>query len=275
MAVEIRIADLEFSYPNGAHVLRGVSLEIRAGARVAILGKNGAGKTTLIKHLNGLLKPSRGAVHIGDRDTRDHTIAQMARQVGFVFQNPDEQLFKTRVWDEVAFGPTNLSRAGKDAPVEAHVAERVEQALALCGLDKQRDAHPYDLPPWQRRWVAIASVVAMGTPVVVLDEPTTGQDALGLARLKILLDDWRRAGVTVITVTHDVDFAAEQFPDLIVMGEGKMVARGGAELFADAAILARAASDAPQLMRLARALGREGAPVTVEAFCDALDGARG
>lgn len=262
--MRIQISNLQFTYPSGTDALRGVSLEIPAGSRVALLGQNGAGKTTLVKHLNCLLKPSQGHVEIGDWNTRDRSIAQMARRVGFVFQNPDDQLFKTSVTDEISFGPTNLKW---DA---AEISKRVARAMALCGLEQLRDAHPYDLQPWQRHWVAIASVVAMQTPVVVLDEPTTGQDASGLARLTVLLDEWKREQVTVIAVTHDVDFAAEQFEDLIIMAQGEVIARGGASVFTAKSVLERAALDAPQLMRLARGLDWQESAVRVEDFCDVL-----
>lgn len=260
LRMDIQFQDLDYTYPTGVEALRGISLEIRAGARVVLLGQNGAGKTTLVKLLNGLLKPTRGMVSIGGWDTRDRTVAQLARRVGFVFQNPDDQLFKTRVWDEVAVGPLNLKL---DA-----VETRVREALRLCELDALRDAHPYDLSPSARRWVAIASVAAMQTPVVILDEPTTGQDALGLARLVRLLEAWRAHGVTVIAVTHDVDFAVEQFDDLILMSNGQVLARGGSAVFADDKNVTRAALDSPQLMRLARALGWEERVERVTAFCD-------
>jgi energy-coupling factor transport system ATP-binding protein len=261
--LNITVSNLFFTYPTGVEALRGISLDIRAGAQIALLGQNGAGKTTLVKHWNGLLKPTRGSVRIGDWDTREHSIAQLARRVGFVFQNPDDQLFKTRVWDEIAVGPTNL----KFAPEE--IKTRVEHALAMCELDTVREQHPYDLPLWQRRWVAIASVIAMQTPIVILDEPTTGQDAFGLARLARLLDDWRAKNVTVIAVTHDVDFAVEHFSDICVMAQGQVVARGAPRLFADADIVTRAALDMPQLMRLAQALHWTALPVRADAFLDA------
>lgn len=262
--MRIQISDLQFTYPNGTAALRGVSLEIAVGSHIALLGQNGAGKTTLVKHLNGLLKPTQGNVSVGDWDTRDHSIAQLARRVGFVFQNPDDQLFLTRVEDEIAFGPTNLKL---DA---AEIFKRIARAVELCGLQNVRDAHPYDLQPWQRRWVAIASVVAMQTPVVVLDEPTTGQDALGLAHLSALLDEWKRQSVTVIAVTHDIDFAVEQFGELVVMAQGEVIARGDANVLTDQTVLRRAGLDAPQLMRLERALGWNETAVRVEDFCDLL-----
>lgn len=268
--MNIQISNLQFSYPNGTPALRGVSLTIPAGSRIALLGQNGAGKTTLVKHLNGLLKPTQGDVQIGDWNTREHTIAQLAQRVGFVFQNPDDQLFKSSLQEEVAFGPTNLLRAQKRADDTAEIKQRVIRALQLCGLENVSETHPYDLPPWQRRWVAIASVIAMQTPIVVLDEPTTGQDAFGLQRLTALLDEWQQTGVTVIAVTHDIDFAAEQFHDLLVMAQGIILARGDAHIFADASLLERAALDAPQLMRLAKVLGLPNPPATAEAFVDAL-----
>lgn len=255
---------MRYTYPGGLEALRGLTLDIPAGARIAILGQNGAGKSTLIKHLNGLIKPAQGSVQIGDWNTRDHTIAQLAARVGLVFQNPDDQLFKTRVWDEVAFGPQNLK--GNPAEVE----RRVANALALCGLEAQRAAHPYDLPLWQRRWVAIGSVVAMETPIVVLDEPTTGQDAFGVERLTRLLDYWRERGVTVLAVTHDVDLAVEQFPELLIMAQGQVIARGNAGVLSDESVAAQAGLDAPQLMRLARALQWHTLPTNVSEFVETL-----
>ncbi len=258
--LNLQLSNLDFAYPNGTRALNDVSLEIRAGSRIAVIGQNGAGKTTLVKHLNGLLKPTRGDVLIGDWNTREHSIAQLARRVGFVFQNPDDQLFKTSVREEIAFGPTNLQVAAGE--LEARVA----RALELCGLQNVRDTHPYDLQLWQRRWVTIASVVAMQTPIVVLDEPTTGQDAFGLQRLADLLEQWEREHVTVIAVTHDLDFAVEQFPELLVMAQGQVIARGDARVLNDESVLKRAGLDAPQLVRLANALGWADAPVNVRAF---------
>lgn len=253
--MNIEVRGLSFSYPGGRPALREIDLDIGAGARVALLGPNGAGKTTLAKHLIGLLKPSRGRVRVGDWDTREHTVAQMARRVGFAFQNPDDELFRTRVWDQVAFGPTNLRLAPDQ------VDERVRRALEWCGLEGSEDQHPYDLAPWQRRWVALASVVALGTPIVVLDEPETGQDAHGLSRLVSVMERLGREGVTVVVVTHDLDFAMEYFAEFVLLAGGRLVARGDASVLSDEQLLARANMDPPQLVQLARALGIH-APVT-------------
>ncbi len=153
--MKISVEDVYFSYPSGVEALRGVSLTVEAGEAVAILGENGAGKSTLAKHLNGLLRPSAGRVLIGDWDTRDHTTAQMAHRVGYVFQNPDDQLFERLVRKEVAFGPRNLGYS--DAEVEQFVA----QALTQVGLEAEADTHPYDLPLAQRKLLALAAVLAM------------------------------------------------------------------------------------------------------------------
>lgn len=258
--MDVHVDDIWYTYPNGVNAVRGVSLIVRAGARLAILGENGAGKTTLVKHVNGLVKPTRGTVRVGDWDTREHSIARLARRVGYAFQNPDEQLFRTRVWDEVAFGPSNFRL---DA---VELERRVREALELCGLEKLAAEHPYDLPPWQRRWVAIASALALRPPILIFDEPTTGQDEEGLARLRRLFDELTRRGLTLITVTHDVDFAAENFSEIVIMTRGQVVARGMPEILSRQETLARAGLDAPQLMRLARALNWDEVPANENEF---------
>jgi energy-coupling factor transport system ATP-binding protein len=260
--VDVQIDDIWYRYPNGVNAVRGVSLTIPAGARLALLGQNGAGKTTLVKHIDGLVKPTRGAVRVGDWDTREHSIARLSRRVGFVFQNPDEQLFKTRVWDEVAFGPSTMRLDARE------VERRVRETLEECELENFAEAHPYDLPPWQRRWVAIASTLALQSPVLIFDEPTTGQDAEGLARLRRVLDELTRRGVTLITVTHDVDFAAENFPEIVIMANGVVLERGTPEILSHQEILTRAGLEAPQLMRLAHALNWDEHPPNEDEFLE-------
>lgn len=259
--MNIVIEGVSFSYPSGVVALRDVSLTITAGESVAIIGENGAGKTTLAKHLNGLLRPERGSVHIGDWDTREHTVAQLARRVGYVFQNPDDQLFEDRVWDEVAFGPRNLGQS------EAEVRANVDAALRQVGLEAMAKVHPYDLQVTQRKFVAMAAILAMRTPVVIFDEPTTGQDARGLARIGDIVKALKSEGRTVLTISHDIDFCAEHFERVVVMARGEILADGPAgAIFAQSDLLARADVEPPQLTRLAAALGLPGAPRTVEEF---------
>jgi energy-coupling factor transport system ATP-binding protein len=262
--MRIQIEDLHFSYPSGVHALRGVSLAIEAGEQVAIVGQNGAGKTTLVRHLNGLLRPTTGTVRIGDWLTQDHSVARLAARVGYVFQNPDEQLFKGNVHDEVAFGPTNLG-----FPAE-RIERLVRDALALLELADKADVNPYDLTPTWRKRVAIASVIAMDTPIIVLDEPTTGQDyrtMRDLCRLNQTLKEQRK---TVIAISHDIDFVAENFARIVVMGQGRVLLDGTAEqVFQHEEILGSTYVQPPQLTRLGRRLGLGQLVYTVDGFLSA------
>ncbi len=214
-----------------------------------------------MKHLNGLLRPTRGAVRVGDWDTRARSAAQLAARVGYVFQNPDDQLFQQTVRAEVMFGPRNLKWTLEriEAMTDA-VLKRVE-------LSEAAGRHPYDLSPGQRKRVALAAVLAMDTPVIVLDEPTTGQDHAGAELIGRIVDDLRARAKTVITITHDVDFCAEHFTRVVVMAEGRILLDGpGGSVFAQAEALAQTDVDPPQLVRLAQRLGLADTPLTVEEF---------
>lgn len=248
--MNIEISNLTFSYPTGVQALRGVSLTIGPGEQVAIVGQNGAGKTTLVKHLNGLLQPTSGNVQIGDWDTKNRSVAKLARRVGYVFQNPDEQLFSKNVGIEVAFGPRNLGMSAEQ------VQHRVNDALALTELSDKTETNPYDLSPTWRKMVALASVIAMDTPIIVFDEPTTGQDAANIARIANAIKVLRERGKTIITITHDIDFCAENFERVIAMSQGQILLDGSAsDVLGQEEILATTYVDPPQLTRLGRRLG--------------------
>ncbi len=250
--MRIDIKDLQFSYPTGLQALSGISLTIESGEQIAIVGQNGAGKTTLVKHLNGLLQPTSGYVRIGDWDTKEHSVAKLAKRVGYVFQNPDEQLFSKNVGTEVAFGPKNLGfNAGQ-------IEGQVKDALAMTELSDKTETNPYDLSPTWRKMVAIASIIAMDTPIVIFDEPTTGQDAANIARIANVIDVLRERGKTVITITHDIDFCAENFERVIAMSQGKILLDGKAnEVLGQDDVLATTYVDPPQLTRLGKRLGFE------------------
>jgi energy-coupling factor transport system ATP-binding protein len=263
--MEIVVSGLSFTYPSGVQALQGVSLRIAAGESVAILGENGAGKTTLVKHFNGLLKPSAGQVTVGGWDTREHTVAQLAARVGYVFQNPDDQIFERTVAGEVAFGPKNLGRT----PDEAKAAGMA--ALRRVGLEAAAWQHPYDLHVSQRKLLALAAILAMQTSAIVLDEPTTGQDARGVAAIAAIVDGVKAEGRTVITISHDVDFAAEHFARVIVMARGEVQADGpAAEVLSRGEVLRSAEVEPPQLVRLSAALGLRAAPLTPAEFVDLI-----
>jgi energy-coupling factor transport system ATP-binding protein len=265
MIMNIQISDLHFSYPTGVQALRGISLVIEPGEQVGIVGQNGAGKTTLVKHLNGLLQPTFGSVRIGDWDTREHSVAKLARRVGYVFQNPDEQLFSRDVGTEVAFGPKNLGYDG------GQIRALVNEALALTELSDKTETNPYDLSSTWRKMVAIASILAMDTPIVVFDEPTTGQDARNIARISHVIAKLREQGKTVITITHDIDFCAENFERVIAMSEGKILLDGKAnEVLGQEEVLARTYVDPPQLTRLGKRLGFRETVRNEEEFLSAL-----
>lgn len=215
---------------GGVRALDGVDLRIGPGEAVALVGQNGSGKSTLVRHLNGLLRPTEGRVLLDGRDTAERTVADLARSVGVCFQDPDSQVFSGSVRAEVAFGPHNLGLAGEA------LDRAVATALAAVGLDGEAGTNPYDLGYSRRKLLVIASVLAMGTPVVVLDEPTTGQDARGIARVGAVVQDLRAEGRTVIAISHDMSFVAEHFERIVVMRAGRVILDGPpAEVFAEGA----------------------------------------
>lgn len=261
--MDLLIDALTFTYPAGVTALQDVSLRIESGESVAIVGQNGAGKTTLVKHLNGLLKPTAGQVRVGGWDTRAKSVAQLAGRVGYVFQNPDEQLFESTVWAEVIFGPKNLGWE----------MERIEagarKALEATGLSAVAQRHPYDLSASQRKMVALAGVLAMDTPALILDEPTTGQDQAATGRIAQIVEGLKQNGKTVITITHDIDFCAEHFERVVVMAQGRILLDGPARsVLAQADTLAQTYVDPPQIMRLAGRLGMKTMPLNVEEFVE-------
>ena len=248
--MNIEISNLHFAYPTGVQALRGISLTIESGEQVAIVGQNGAGKTTLVKHLNGLLQPTSGTVQIGDWNTKEHSVAKMARRVGYVFQNPDDQLFSKNVGIEVAFGPRNLGMNAEQ------VQRQVNEALAMTELSDKTETNPYDLSATWRKMVALASVIAMDTDIVIFDEPTTGQDAANIARIANAIKVLRERGKTVITITHDIDFCGENFARVIAMSQGRILLDGKAnDALGQEDVLATTYVDPPQLTRLGKRLG--------------------
>lgn len=263
--ITLKVEQVTFSYPAGVTALYGVSLTAAPGELIAIVGENGAGKTTLVRHLNGLLRPSEGNVWVGDWNTKEHTVAEMAHRVGYSFQNPDDQLFERTVRAEVAFGPRNLGFSPEA------IESSVEAALSRVSLLEDADRHPYDLQLSQRKLLAMAATLAMRTPVVILDEPTTGQDGAGVKCIAEIVAGLRDEGRTLIAITHDMDFAAAYFDRVILMSGGSIVADGPTPaIMSQGDVLAAALVEPPQTVRLANALGIAGAPLTPVAFVDAL-----
>jgi energy-coupling factor transport system ATP-binding protein len=266
MSPSLALQDVSFRFPDGTEALREVTLEIEGGRRLALVGQNGSGKSTLVRQLNGLLRPTSGRVLIDGRDIADRRVAQLAAIVGLAFQNPDRQIFSRTVGDEVAFGPRNLGRRGEE------LVRRSRDALAAVELAGLEQVHPYDLGYTQRKLLAIASVLAMDTPVVILDEPTTGQDATGIRLLADLVTRLSAEGRTVIAISHDMRFVAETFERIVVMREGTIVLDGPpAEVFArqNWDTLGTTFLDPPFAARIGEQLG-VGATPTEAALVDAL-----
>jgi energy-coupling factor transport system ATP-binding protein len=254
----IETRDIHFTYPNGVEALKGVSLKIGTGEFVAVMGQNGAGKTTLVKHFNGLLKPTSGQVLVEGADTKKVSVASLSRNVGFVFQNPDHQLFSETVEEEIAFGLRNFGFK------EGVIDKRIEWALNLLALAQYRKTSPFMLSGGERKRVALASVLAWDPKMLILDEPTIGQDYEQKEKLRQFIMQMKTQEKTIITVTHDVEFVAECDPRVLLMREGKIIADGAAtEILTDQEILAEASIVPPQIAQIFLELPNLGLPRNV------------
>ena len=252
------IENLDFSYLADVPVLKNLNMKLDKRP-TAIIGQNGAGKTTLVKLLKGLLKPVSGSICFHGEDISGKTVAMLAGNVGYVFQNPDDQIFKYNVMDEILFGPLNI---GMDAEREKKEAER---ALELTGLTGKEKENPYDLELYERKMTAIASVLAMDTDVLILDEPTIAQDWKGRQIIGGIIRSLSERGKLVIAILHDMDFVAENFERVIIMAHGQVLADGTAkEVFAQEEALKKARLQKPYVMQLCEALGYEKSYLTVE-----------
>jgi len=251
----IEIKNVYFTYPNGVEALNGVYLTIRNGEFVAIMGQNGAGKTTLVKLFNGLLKPTKGEVLIDGVNTQKVSVANLARKVGFVFQNADHQLFCETVGEEAAFALRNFGFKEKT------VQKRVNWALNLLDLTEYRQASPFMLSGGERKRVALASVLAWNPKVLIMDEPTIGQDHQQKEKLRQFIAQLNAQGKTVVVVTHDVEFVAECAPRVVLMAQGNIVADGSAEdVLTDRDLVMKASIVSPQITQIFLELGDLGLP---------------
>ena len=237
----VEVKDLQYTYPDGTHVLRGVSFRITHGESVAIIGANGAGKSTLLLQLNGCLLPQAGSVRIGDFPLNKETLAYVRRTVGLVFQDPDDQLFMPLVRDDVAFGPLNLGLPPEE--VEA----RVDQALATVGAAHLKDRPPYRLSGGEKRAVAIATVLSMSPSILVMDEPTASLDPKTRRQLIELLKTFHH---TLIIATHDLDLVLDLCSRTIVFKDGQVAADGPTlDLLQNEALLESSSLEKPLCMQ--------------------------
>ncbi|HSQ49086.1 MAG TPA: ATP-binding cassette domain-containing protein [Candidatus Deferrimicrobiaceae bacterium] len=251
----IEAENVHYSYPSKVEALKGVSITIKDGEFVAIMGQNGAGKSTFVKHFNGLLKPTVGSVRIDGVETTKSSVAAIARNVGFVFQNPDHQLFSETVEEEIAFALKNFG-------LEPEIIEkRIDWALNLLSLTQYRKTSPFLLSGGERKRVALASVLAWDPKTLILDEPTIGQDHEQKEKLRQFIMQLQTQKKTVVIVTHDVEFVAECNPRVVLMKEGKIVADGeGKQILTDPAMLELSSIVLPQIAQVFTKLSDLGLP---------------
>lgn len=245
----IEFQNVRFVHQNNTVALDGVNLNISLGELVSVVGENGAGKTTLIRHVNGLLKPTSGEVKVFGENTRSVSVARLSRRVGIIFQNADHQLFSDSVEKEITFGLKNF---GFD---ESAVKEKTDQVLSYLGLERYRKLPPMMLSGGEKKRLCLAAVLAWDPDVLILDEPTVGQDAHQKAKLEAIIMSLIKRGKTVIIVTHDLEFIWPLQPRILVMASGRILADGPiSTVLAEDGILGQANLVKPQLLHLSQLL---------------------
>ena len=248
----LSVRDLRYVYPDGTEALHSVSLDIHTGEYVLIIGQNGAGKTTLVKHFVKLLEPTEGIVTVDGVDTRELTLSGLARRIGYVAQNPDNQIFCKTVGEEVSFALANL-----DYPPE-QVEARTVESLEAMGLQNVRDAHPLSLPKGDRARVVVAAILAMRPEIIIFDEPTTGQDYQGAKYILDVSRQLHQMGKTVLVITHHLYLMPEYAERVLVMGKGTILLDAPIrEAYHEADLLRSTFLSPPQAVLLAQHLGRE------------------
>jgi energy-coupling factor transporter ATP-binding protein EcfA2 len=246
----IKVSHLSHKYSTGLMALEDVELEIKRGEFVAVLGQNGSGKTTLVKHLNGLLRPTTGSIEVFGSDSTTMSVLELGNTVGYVFQNPDHQIFSETIGEEVAFGLTKRGLA------EADIRERVAEALEAVGLGGREEEDPFSLTKGQRQRVAVASVLAVRPEVLILDEPTTGLDYHAQRSMMSLVEDLNESGSTIIIVTHAMWVVCEYAHRVFVMKDGRLVESGTVrDVFRNEDALTEMSLQAPPIVSLGNRLG--------------------
>lgn len=248
MAIEFR--NVSFQYPNGFLANQNLSVIIEKGEKVGIIGQNGAGKTTAVKLMNRLYVPTEGEVIVDGMNTKDKTTAQIAKYVGYVFQNPDDQIFNQTVRMEVEYMLRRIKLPEKE------IKARVNRALGLVELNGSKEKNPFDLPLPMRKFLTIAAVVAMSPQYIILDEPTAGLDLRGIRILENLIDILSQEEVGVITITHDMEFVARNFNRLLVMAHKNIIMDATAtEVFERDDVIKEAKIKKPEIILIAEAAG--------------------
>lgn len=258
------VKNLSFSYKPEKIILKEINLVFDTSP-TAIIGQNGSGKTTFVKLIKGLLTPISGDIIVRGKNTKEHSVASLAKDIGLIFQNPNDQIFKNTVLDETMFGPLNLKLSKEEAQKNSL------QALKLVKLEDRAKDNPYDLSLAERKLITIASIVAMNPKIIIFDEPTIAQDYLGIELIKEIINNLSKAGKLVITITHDMDFVAEIFSRVIVFQQGEVVLDGPTrEVFSRFEVLQRAFLEPPHTTQLGRRLGLEKTVLTIKDLVNSL-----
>lgn len=257
----ICLENVVFTYDNGFVAVDDVSFTINENEKVAIIGQNGAGKTTTVKLMNGLLRPSSGTIYVDGNDISKMTTAKASQMVGYVFQNPGDQIFNKTVFDEIAYTLRYFKKPKEE------IDKIVLEAATMCHIEQYLQINPYDLPFSLRKFVTIATVIAMGTKYIVLDEPTAGQDLLGLRYQKEIIDELIRMGRTVIIITHDMDFVVDNFDRVLVMANKKLIGyENTKDIFWNHEILEKSALKQPTVANIAKNLNFKGNIINIDEF---------
>ncbi len=249
----ISIRNLSHVYENGKKALNDINLDIKRGEFVAIIGQNGAGKTTLAKHLNQILMPTTGSVSLEGEDIHNKNSIELTKMIGYVFQDPDNQIFSNTVYKELEFGLKNINLD------EEECKKRINQALELTGLVGKENEHPFSLGKGERQMIAVASILVMQPGILVVDEPTTGQDWAGINRMMSLVDVLHKNGTTIVMITHDMDIVSKYATRTIAMKAGSVVLDGEtAEVFSNTEVLKDTFVTPPQCVQLSQKLKQNG-----------------
>ncbi len=245
----VNITGLNYHYADGTRALKDVHLQIESSKKTAILGSNGSGKTTLIYHMNGIFLPQQGRVTVMGFPLLKENLTKIRQQVGLLFDNPDNQLFSTTVFNDIAFGPRNLKLR------EEEVMSRTLKTMKMVDIESLRDKPPYNLSLGQKKKVAIAGLLAMEPKMLVCDEPFSGLDPYSTCQMLEILNELHGKGATLILSTHDVNLAFTWADRVIIMKEGKLLAAGEVDLLTDRELMLQARLEVPMLADIFQGTG--------------------
>ena len=267
--MKIELKNMRHVYPTGDEALKGIDLVIEGTEPVAIIGQNGAGKTTIVKHFNGILRPTTGDVLINGESIANRSTASWSKEVGYVFQNPDDQLFLESVQKEFEFGPQRIGMPEKE------IRERMEWVSELVGLKEKLDLHPFDLTSTEKKFCTIGAIIMMNPNALIFDEPTCGQDVEGNLRLRRIISELKEKGKLCITISHDMKFVVDNFKRVVVMCKGKVLLDGKTEeVFSQVETLKQSFVTPPPITKVAQGAGLKETVFTTEAFIEAFEACR-